>query len=44
MFASSDSRVWGAVPLANIKGTATFIWWSSDDSGVRWQRVDQLVR
>lgn len=41
---SSDSRVWGPVPLANIKGTVTFIWWSSAERGVRWDRVDALVR
>jgi signal peptidase I len=41
---SSDSRVWGTVPLENIKGTVRFVWWSSDRSGVRWSRVDQTVR
>jgi signal peptidase I len=25
---SNDSRVWGAVPLANVKGRITTIWWS----------------
>jgi signal peptidase I len=40
---SSDSRVWGPVPLRNIKGTVRFIWWSSDRSGVRWSRVDRPV-
>ena len=41
---SSDSRVWGPVPLANIKGTVTFIWWSAADRGVRWDRVDMPLR
>ena len=27
---SSDSRVWGMVPLWNIKGKARFIWLSYD--------------
>ncbi len=45
---SSDSRMWGDVPLANVKGVVRFIWWSSSGSGmrgdVRWERVDALVR
>jgi signal peptidase I len=44
---SSDSRVWGYVPLANVKGIVRFIWWSSsgpDMHGVvRWDRVDTIV-
>jgi signal peptidase I len=41
---SSDSRVWGPVPLENIKGKALFIWWSSSDvSGVRWSRMGSIV-
>jgi signal peptidase I len=46
--ASSDSRFWGYVPLANLKGVVRFIWWSSPGPGlggrVRWDRVDTLVR
>jgi signal peptidase I len=46
--ASSDSRFWGPVPLANVKGVARFIWWSSSGPGgrrgLRWDRVDTLVR
>jgi signal peptidase I len=45
---SSDSRMWGDVPLANVKGVVRFIWWSSSGEGmrgeVRWDRVDTLVR
>ena len=45
---SSDSRLWGYVPLANVKGVVRFVWWSSSGRGmrgdVRWERVDTLVR
>ena len=27
---SSDSRIWGLVPLRNIKGKARFVWFSND--------------
>jgi signal peptidase I len=37
---SQDSRVWGPVPLENLKGRAMFIWLSRDHihGGVRWNR------
>lgn len=41
---SSDSRVWGPVSAALVKGRASFIWWSSDERGVRWNRIDSPVR
>jgi signal peptidase I len=41
---SSDSRVWGPVPIGNIKGTVRFIWWSAARSEVRWSRINQAVR
>jgi signal peptidase I len=44
---SSDSRFWGAVPVENVKGVVRFVWWSSAGRGmrgVRWERVDTLVR
>jgi signal peptidase I len=45
---SSDSRVWGYVPLANVKGIVRFVWWSSSGPGgrgvVRWDRVGTIVR
>ena len=40
---SSDSRCWGQVPIANVKGEALFIFWSGSDSGGfmnnRWGRM-----
>lgn len=43
---SSDSRVWGFVPLSYLKGKAFLIYWSWDrqDFGVRWSRLADLVR
>jgi signal peptidase I len=46
---SNDSRVWGAVPTANIKGKALFIWLSYehwgplDWTGIRWDRIGNFV-
>jgi signal peptidase I len=41
---SHDSRYWGSVPLANIKGKALIVWWSSGGpEGVRWDRLGKLV-
>jgi signal peptidase I len=37
---SSDSRVWGQVPLTHVKGKAMFIWWSwSTNGGFRFDRM-----
>jgi len=44
--ASSDSRVWGFVPVENIKGRAFIIYWSfAQEPGrfVRWERLGRLV-
>jgi hypothetical protein len=46
---SNDSRVWGSVPIQNIKGKALFIWLSYkewdplDWSGIRWPRIGNFV-
>ena len=46
---SNDSRVWGSVPLENIKGKAMFIWWSyafwgwDEWNGIRWDRIGSFV-
>ena len=36
---SADSRCWGQVPVANIKGRAQIIWWSSGHYAPRWNRM-----
>jgi signal peptidase I len=43
---SSDSRVWGFVPYAYLKGKAFLIYWSwdSENFGVRWRRIGDIVR
>jgi len=41
---SSDSRVWGFLPIANIKAHAMVVWWSQDEHGVRWDRLNHPVR
>jgi signal peptidase I len=43
---SRDSRIFGAVPIENIKGKALFIWLSYhsfDWGGIRWSRIGSLV-
>jgi type IV secretory pathway protease TraF len=50
---SSDSRVWGSVPIENIKGKALFIWLSLDEhfellkpwkpDGIRFRRIGNFV-
>ena len=42
---SSDSRMWGPVPLGHIKGKALFIWWSlgGKDGQVRIGRMGGIV-
>ena len=47
---SNDSRVWGSVPVENIKGKALFIWLSYkhwglfDWTGIRWPRIGNFVQ
>jgi signal peptidase I len=39
---SSDSRVWGPVPVENIKGRVIGVWWSQGPSGIRWSRIGHV--
>jgi signal peptidase I len=50
---SNDSRVWGAVPIENIKGKALFIWLSYEHfepfkpwklDGIRFDRIGNFVQ
>jgi signal peptidase I len=42
---SLDSRFWGFVPLADVKGKAFIIYWSWDrqETNVRWKRLGRLI-
>lgn len=40
---SSDSRVWGPVPVENIKGRVIGIWWSSGhERTIGWRRIGHV--
>jgi len=43
---SSDSRIWGPVPIENIKGQAFLIYWSwdRDRDEVRFKRIGRRVK
>jgi signal peptidase I len=42
---SNDSRVWGSVPLDNIKGRALLIWLSYRTwHEIRWSRIGAFLR
>jgi signal peptidase I len=41
---SYDSRFWGGVPLADVRGEVMTIYWSSRDRRPRWDRIGRVVR
>lgn len=41
---SADSRYWGYVPVDDMHGRPTLIYWSSGDAGVRWNWGRRLRR
>lgn len=40
---SLDSRFWGFVPEDHVVGKASMIWMSSDEDGIRWNRVFRII-
>ena len=40
---SVDSRNFGTVPMQDILGRARQVWFSSDERGVRWERLGQVL-
>jgi signal peptidase I len=40
---SADSRYWGYVPIELVRGKPKFIYWSSDENGIRWNRINRVV-
>lgn len=40
---SNDSRFWGFVPDANLKGRAFLIWWSWN-GGLQWSRIGTIIK
>lgn len=38
-----DSRIYGAIPLHAVVGIASFVYYASDESGIRWDRMNRRV-
>lgn len=41
---SYDSRHWGFVPEENVTGRGMIVYWSKDDTGIRWKRIGTVVK
>jgi signal peptidase I len=41
---SLDSRFWGFVPVEFVQAKPQFIYWSSEDADIRWNRIGKVVR
>src|SRR5262245_23494216 len=41
---SADSRYWGYLPIELVQAKPRFIYWSSGDTGIRWNRINKVVQ
>lgn len=38
-----DSRIYGAIPLHAVVGVASIVYYASDETGIRWDRMNRRV-
>lgn len=38
-----DSRIYGAIPLDAVAGVASIVYFASDETGIRWDRMNRRV-
>jgi len=38
-----DSRVYGPIPSGAVVGIASFVYYASDESGIRWDRINRRI-
>jgi len=41
---SADSRYWGYLPIELVQAKPKFIYWSSGDTRIRWDRINKVVQ
>jgi len=41
---SADSRYWGYLPIELVRAKPKVIYWSSGDTGIRWNRISKIVQ
>jgi len=42
--ASNDSRIFGTVPIRDVVGQASQVWFSKGDKGIRWERLGLVLK
>jgi hypothetical protein len=41
---SADSRYWGYLPINLVQAKPRFIYWSSGDTRIRWNRISKIAQ
>jgi Signal peptidase, peptidase S26 len=41
---SADSRYWGYLPINLVQAKPRFIYWSSEDTRIRWNRISKIAQ